>query len=185
MFQRTEMNLDSAKEKTFPGSGENKLITSWLYGADELTHPDFKDALKGSVDNSSMMWQDFTAGPGVHKPQFMRGEGNSVNPGWRKAYVRPAAELQWSGTDKAFLQKCQRDMLPMLESLKKLNPEMGTYGNEADREMPDLQKAFWGSNYPRLLEFKKKYDPTTVMWCKGCVGAENWERRSDGSLCKI
>ena len=32
-------------------------------------------------------------------------------------------------------------------------------GNETDYFQPDWQSAFWGSNYARLLQVKRRYDP--------------------------
>jgi hypothetical protein len=179
---RYRNNTNSTAE-TFPGNGRNKLLTSWLYGFDELTHPNVKEALMGSVDDDSLMYQDWTAGPGTHKPPFMRGGGNAVNPGWRTAIVRPAAELQWSGTDRVKLAQRKRDLLKMGESLRLLGPEMGTYCNEADVDMPNTQKAFWGVNYPRLLAIKQQVDPLGIFYCKSCVGSEFWEETREGGLC--
>jgi hypothetical protein len=73
-------NLTSATESRFPGSGRNKLITSWLYGYTELTSR-LKSALKSSLDADSLVWQDMTSGPGVMRPPYIRGGENAVNPG--------------------------------------------------------------------------------------------------------
>lgn len=168
----------------FPGNGRNKLITSWLYGYDELTHPKLREALMGSVDGDSLMYQDFTAGPGTHNPPFMRGGGNAVNPGWRTAIVRPAAELQWTGTDRSKLARRKKDLLKMGESLRMLGPSMGTYTNEADAYMPNALQAFWGTNYPKLLQIKNRIDPDGVLFCRSCVGSELWYETEEGGLCR-
>jgi hypothetical protein len=168
----------------FPGSGRNKLITSWLYGDRELTHPSLKRALMGSVDADALLYQDFTGGPGVHNPPFLRGGGNAVNPGWRTAIVRAAAELQWSGTDRDKLARRKRDLLGMGSSLRLLGPRMGTYCNEADADMPHVHRAFWGTNYPRLLRIKREMDPAGVFYCKACVGSELWVETEGGGLCR-
>jgi hypothetical protein len=61
---------------------------------------------------------------------------------------------------------------------------MGCYVNEADRNEPNHQEAFWGSSYPRLLDIKHKYDPLGVFWCAVCVGAEEWVlNEQTGELC--
>ena len=177
-------NLTSAAEKSFPGSGENKLITSWLYGYAELTSPRLKFVLQSSHDVNSLMWQDMTGGPGVARPPHIRGGGNAVNPGWRLALGRPATEINWNGTDKHKLEQRKRDVIRMGKVLKQLAPDMGTYCNEADPEMDDIQSAFWGVNYPRLLSIKKKWDPTSVFWCKSCVGSELWKETEAGDLCR-
>lgn len=61
-----------------------------------------------------------------------------------------------------------------VEALRQLAPNSGAYVNEADPTEPDWQRAFWGANYPRLLELKNYWDPTGVFWCKPCVGHELW-----------
>jgi hypothetical protein len=178
-------DLSSVKDKTFPGNGENKIIASWLYGYAELTSPRLKGVFQSSLDADSLMYQDMTGGPGVAKPPYMRGGGNAVNPGWRVALGRLATEINWAGTDVNKLARRKKDAIKMVRALQSLNPEMGTYCNEADPDMPDVHKAFWGSNYPRLLSIKKKYDPTGLFWCKACVGSELWKEAEGGGLCKL
>jgi hypothetical protein len=55
---------------------------------------------------------------------------------------------------------------------------------QADPSEPNFQQAFWGDNYPRLLEIKRKVDPTDVFWCTPCVGNERWHVVDD-VLCKV
>lgn len=61
-----------------------------------------------------------------------------------------------------------------VQALRELAPNSGAYVNEADPTEPNWQRAFWGSNYPRLLNLKKKWDPDGVFWCRPCVGNELW-----------
>ncbi|KAI8258043.1 FAD-linked oxidoreductase ZEB1 [Colletotrichum sp. SAR 10_77] len=58
-------------------------------------------------------------------------------------------------------------------ALRSLAPDSGAYINEADDREPDWQKTFWGRNYDRLREIKKKYDPDSIQWCHRCVGSED------------
>ncbi|KAH8889226.1 FAD-binding domain-containing protein [Thozetella sp. PMI_491] len=70
--------------------------------------------------------------------------------------------------------------------LRELAPNSGAYVNEADAFDPNWQYDFWRDNYPRLRAIKQKYDPNSVLWCKSCVGSEEWmelDPRS-GKLCK-
>ncbi|MBI2809847.1 MAG: FAD-binding oxidoreductase [Candidatus Melainabacteria bacterium] len=53
-----------------------------------------------------------------------------------------------------------------------LAPNAGTYSNEADYFQQDWQTEFWGENYPKLLQIKKKYDPDGFFKCHHCVGSE-------------
>ena len=70
-----------------------------------------------------------------------------------------------------------------MASLRRLAPDTGTYLNEADPNEPDLPQAYWGANYPKLLDLKRRYDPTGVFWCAPCVGAEDWQLL-DARLCR-
>lgn len=49
---------------------------------------------------------------------------------------------------------------------------------------PDWQQVFWGENYERLWEIKRRVDPHDVFWCHPCVGNEGWEEVGR-RLCKV
>ena len=81
-----------------------------------------------------------------------------------------------------------------MTSLRDITPAGGAYGNEANVGEPNWQQAFWGSNYPRLLELKKKYDPTELFYVHHGVGSEGWVvqdkgivgvQSTDGPLCRV
>lgn len=59
-----------------------------------------------------------------------------------------------------------------MELLHALSPGSGTYPNEADYFIKNWQLALWGSNYPKLLQIKHKYDPQNLFTCHHCVGSE-------------
>ncbi|KAF2669352.1 hypothetical protein BT63DRAFT_479205 [Microthyrium microscopicum] len=64
-------------------------------------------------------------------------------------------------------------------ALRELAPDSGIYLNE-----PDFQEAFWGTNYPRLLEIKREVDLEDVLWCEACAVNERWEDKN-GMLCRV
>jgi hypothetical protein len=62
--------------------------------------------------------------------------------------------------------------------------QVATDEKKADPNEPNFQHAFWGTNYPRLLEIKRRVDPCDVLWCTPCVGNERWKEVGD-SLCRV
>ena len=59
-----------------------------------------------------------------------------------------------------------------MKILRQATPGAGTYSNEADYHEPDWQRAFWGTNYPRLKRIKQKYDPGNMFRTHHSVGSE-------------
>ncbi|KAF2177623.1 FAD-binding domain-containing protein [Zopfia rhizophila CBS 207.26] len=53
----------------------------------------------------------------------------------------------------------------------------GSYLNEANIMETNWQESFYGTNYPKLLEPKKKWDPKSVFYATAAVGSEEWEVR--------
>lgn len=53
---------------------------------------------------------------------------------------------------------------------------------QPDLLVPDWQAANWGSNYPRLLRLKQRYDPQNLFIVKQGVGSEFWD---DNQLCRL
>jgi hypothetical protein len=167
----------------FPGMGTNKILASWLWSAVDVSSANLKQALQGAFDPETYFLNDATMGAGTQNPPYIRGGGNAVNPAFRTAVMRPAAELQWEGFDRKKLVEREEAALKFGLALKSLNPAGGTYANEADPNFPDWQHAFWGSNYERLLSIKKQVDPSGVFYCRSCVGSELFEDRN-GVLCQ-
>jgi FAD/FMN-containing dehydrogenase len=58
--------------------------------------------------------------------------------------------------------------------LRALVPNAGSYVNESNYFEKGWQQSYWGSNYPRLAEIKKKYDPDGLFFVHNGVGSEHW-----------
>ena len=69
-------------------------------------------------------------------------------------------------------------------ALDNLSPNAAAYLNEANFNRPNWQQAFYGTNYPKLVSIKKKYDPNGIFWGPTVVGSEAWASAADGRLCK-
>jgi hypothetical protein len=115
----------------FPGIGANKILVSWLYSSADLQSPKLKDALKGALNDTGTIYlNDATMGIGTHNPPFMRGGGNAVNPAFRTAVMRPAAEMQWLGSDREKLKLKKQQAAQFGAALRSVNEDGGTYANE-------------------------------------------------------
>jgi len=137
-----------------------------LLSREDLMSPGFEDALKRSMPRMEL---------GEFRGQVVGGgkasqsnSGTSLLPAWRKAYVH----LITVGSE-------QTDATP----LRKLAPNMGEYVNEGFPLSPEWRNAFWGSNYDRLSQIKKKYDPHHLLWVTPGVDADFWAVKGQ-RLCK-
>jgi FAD/FMN-containing dehydrogenase len=61
------------------------------------------------------------------------------------------------------------------EELARVVPRAGSYVSESDYFIRDWKDAFWGTNYPRLVEVKQTYDPTGLFFNHHGVGSDEWD----------
>jgi FAD/FMN-containing dehydrogenase len=61
-----------------------------------------------------------------------------------------------------------------MNEVRKLLPNTGSYLAESNFFDQAWQESFWGSNYPRLLAVKEKYDPDGLFFVHHGVGSERW-----------
>ena len=55
-------------------------------------------------------------------------------------------------------------------------PDGGAYFAESNFFEAGWQEAYWGVNYARLRETKRKYDPDGLLFVHHGVGSEEWSR---------
>ncbi|KAF9630333.1 putative fad fmn-containing isoamyl alcohol oxidase protein [Lasiodiplodia theobromae] len=111
---------------------------------------------------------------------------NSVLPAWRDALVDTVVTTPWNFTAPweemiEWQDKMTNKYIPQLTALA---PESGCYANEGDFRQPNWQKYFYGSNYAKLREIKKKYDPLDLFYGVAAVGSEEWNVAEDGRMCR-
>ncbi|KAJ9611731.1 hypothetical protein H2200_004915 [Cladophialophora chaetospira] len=133
-----------------------------------------KNALRTASNGTWPLLNHLVAGKGVRNAKIPGGN-NSVCPAWRNAYIHFVTYRTWTPLNQDEKTEVTSELRNRaVEALRKLDPHSGAYVNEADPTEPNWQTTFWGSNYPRLLALKKKYDPKGIFWCKPCVGNELW-----------
>ena len=66
-----------------------------------------------------------------------------------------------------------------------MNMDCGADIWQADPFQPNWQEIFWGKNYKKLYDIKKKWDPKGVFYAVSTPGTEGWEQIEYGTrLCK-
>jgi FAD/FMN-containing dehydrogenase len=76
--------------------------------------------------------------------------------------------------DVPLAQRNARSIGAAMDELRKLVPNHGSYVSESNYFEADWQRAFWGTNYPRLRQVKNKYDPEGLFFVHHGVGSEDW-----------
>ena len=76
--------------------------------------------------------------------------------------------------DVAAARKAAVRIRQCIDRLRTVAPEPGAYVSESNYFEPDWQRAYWGSNYPRLAEIKRRYDPDGLFFVHQGVGSEQW-----------
>lgn len=64
-------------------------------------------------------------------------------------------------------------------------PDTGSYMNEGNCFNTDFKHDFYGTSYDRLLEIKRKYDPSESLFVLTGVGSDEWDYNlNSGKLCR-
>jgi len=76
--------------------------------------------------------------------------------------------------DLAVARRRTTEIARSMDELRKVAPDAGSYVSESNYFERSWQRSFWGSNYPRLLRVKAKYDPAGLFFVHHGVGSEGW-----------
>ncbi|CAG8054833.1 unnamed protein product [Penicillium nalgiovense] len=111
---------------------------------------------------------------------------NAVFPALRNAAVTMQIGIPWNETAPwsqmlADQHKMTTEYVPQLEAV---TPGSGCYQNEANFRQPNWKQTFFGSNYPRLLAVKRKWDPSSVFYALKAVGSDAWSVSESGRMCR-
>lgn len=108
--------------------------------------------------------------------------GSSVTEAWRKSLWHTTVVSPWNwDASREEVKGHYVKASGAVEPLRRITPN-AAYVNEADVYEPDWQNTFWGGNYERLLEIKRKYDPERLLDCWHCVG---WRPESHRFKCYL
>lgn len=111
---------------------------------------------------------------------------NSVQPAWRNAVSSCTVSGVWDWSIPfADMLKRQNELTSFVTpAFEAATPGSATYLNEGDLQQPNWQDVFYGTNYKRLRDIKKRYDIADLFYGLTAVGSEAWEADSQGRLCR-
>lgn len=176
-------------------SGSSRVFTGRLLGRPALSDLPKKDLIhylrKVSVaqdaKEGTLLRFDLHAGPGpARTPEKRRG---SVIHAWRTTYTLVMA---WGAKIDA-TEDPSKALTAGAEWYEKVKepvwrewaPKSGAYMNSANGFSRSWKRDFYGDNYERLLEIKRKYDPTESLFVYSGVGSDRWEYDlHSGLLCR-
>jgi FAD/FMN-containing dehydrogenase len=157
----------------------------WLPG--RLLEPDGQAALSDALFEASREWAielHFQKGLfGAPADVISAARDTPMNPAVTEAF---ALAIIASEGPPAFagilhhrprIEAARRDAAAIEQAtaaLLRVAPDSGAYLAESSYFQPDWQSAYWGSNYPRLLEAKRRYDPNELFFIRHGVGSEGW-----------
>lgn len=112
---------------------------------------------------------------------------NSVLPAWRDALYTLNLGVAFSpDAPPEDLRAAQAKVNAWQALFTPLTPGGGGYVNEATFDNPTWKEDYFGQDYEKLLEIKKKWDPGFALWQHTSVGADAfWEVARDGRLCRV
>ncbi len=138
------------------------------------------DALFEASRSSLVLWQTNKALFGEHPQARERDRTTSINPAVFEnvAFITVGAWKQGrypgvSGHEPVLYEsRVQYDAVTRASAaLRSVTQAGGSYSNEGSYFEQDWREQFWGSNYPRLLRVKRRYDPGNLFRVHKGVGA--------------
>jgi len=122
------------------------------------------------------------------------GTDSAVNPAFRSTVMHCVIYdfAPSSGVTAAADLAARARLSQYTDYLRDVTPGSGSYINEADVLEPNWQQSFFGDNYGKLVDIKRKWDPWGLFWAPATVGSEGWvvrtadgEPTQNGKLCRV
>lgn len=142
----------------------------------------FTDALKAIVSNPNF----HVVGVGLDVSKTATA-ANAVHPKWRSSAITVVVAANWDYAQPFATNAANETLITDKYDALLANvtgSDSGAYVNEGDFMQPDFQDNFFGANYARLRDVKRKYDPNSLFYATKLVGSEDWAVQADGRLCK-
>ncbi|KAL8286309.1 hypothetical protein RQP46_004797 [Phenoliferia psychrophenolica] len=102
--------------------------------------------------------------PVVGSPAALNTGATAVNPAWYSTvWELTASDIMPFGASISEVKELYIEAHHRANAIQAAFPGSGVYFNEGEVYQTNHTTAFWGDNYPRLLEVKTKYDPSHLL----------------------
>ncbi|ORY18534.1 hypothetical protein BCR34DRAFT_473261 [Clohesyomyces aquaticus] len=184
------------------------IVSNTLIASRWFQHPHF--ASPSALTKTHLAIRHFVEAGGYtfhginHAPTLQAAgyPDNAVNPAFRSVILHAQGylgDMHWDGQSPvistAELAEKHERLQRYMQGWRDVTPGSGSYVNEGDAQEPDFKDSFFGENYERLADVKRRWDPWGVFWVVGGVGSDEWEVRGgsgtrgfvvqDGRLCRV
>lgn len=182
-----------ARPGNFVWAGDQSQAGQYLHGfrsvwlSKSLLSDGEMDSLVDSLVSCTRYWDvslQFNKGlAGAPEKELAAAKDTAMNPAVLDAFAlaivageEPHAFPEIPGREPNMAQaRRSSDFInKAMEELIRIVPDQGSYLSESDYFEKDWKQSFWGSNYPRLAEVKKKYDPDGLFFIHHGVGSDEW-----------
>jgi hypothetical protein len=126
----------------------------------------FNKGLAGAPDDAIAAAKDTAINPAALTAFALAIAADGQEP----AYPGIAGHLPSVDSGRIAARRIDRAM----GRLRAMVKQSGSYVSESNFFEKDWQRAYWGGNYSRLAEIKRKYDPDGLFFVHNGVGSEGW-----------
>jgi FAD/FMN-containing dehydrogenase len=184
-------NQPGASPENVSWAGNQIEVNIFIYGyesvwlpASLLEHPDhFADTLFASTRHFEVALHFNKGLAGAPEDKLAAARDTAMNPAVLDAFAlaiiaggdpHTSPGLLGHQPDLAAGHKAAVAITAAANELRAITPAAGAYVSESNFFDHAWQTSFWGPNYPRLAEVKKKYDPAGLFFVHHGVGSEEW-----------
>jgi FAD/FMN-containing dehydrogenase len=168
-------------------TGNDRQVGWFIHGYESAWLPaallDQQEALADALFAASRHWAvelHFNKGlAGGMADAAKAARDSATNPAMLDAFALaiiagsgPSAYIQ--APDLPMARRDARAIEAAMAELRGRVGDVGAYVSESSFFQAEWQRAYWGSNYPRLRKVKARYDPDGLFFVHHGVGSEDW-----------
>ncbi|RKU43533.1 hypothetical protein DL546_006865 [Coniochaeta pulveracea] len=140
--------------------GKLSVAGEWLMGGRLLSRTSLSTF--GPTLNATFQLGTTMIGQAMNTARFapLADSKRAVLPQWKDTLVMGSFVFPYNFTAPFAEMQARQDFITqkVMPLVEKATPGAGAYINEADYQQPDWQETFYGANYHRLLDVKRKWD---------------------------